>query len=131
MARNLQYLITAALACLALHGRPAAAQERVSGAPAPAGARGANLGFAYAWTGGITVGPNGEMRKKNPPHVNQVVPGSVGERAGIRAGDVIVSVNGRDSRAMPMFGGVKPGDTIVLRIRRGNEEREISYLWPR
>ena len=130
MVRDARLWIAAALcAVLVLPGRPAAAQEAVTAAPTAA--RGANVGFAYAWSGGITVGPDGRMRKKHPPRVTQVVPGSVGARAGIRVGDIIVSVNGRDSRAMPMFGNLKPGETVVLRIRRGDEEREISYVWPR
>ena len=131
MLRHTRLWTAAALcAALVLHGsRPAAAQEAVTGTRTST--HGANVGFAYAWSGGFTVGRDGQMRKNSPPRVTQVVPGSASARAGIRVGDVIVSVNGRDSRAMPMFADLKPGDTVVLRIRRGDEEREISYVWPR
>jgi S1-C subfamily serine protease len=112
-----------------LHPGRASAQD-VSSAPA-SNARGANVGWAYAWSGGVVTGPDGALRKRNHPRVTQVAAGSVGARAGLRVQDVIVSINGRDSRHMPMFVGVRPGDTITLRVRRGEEEREISYVWPR
>lgn len=131
MAPSLRSWLMALGVCAAalLHPGRASAQD-VSSAPAR-NARGANVGWAYAWSGGVVTGPDGAMRKRNHPRVTQVAAGSVGARAGLRVGDIIVFINGRDSRSMPMFVGVKPGDTIVLRVRRGDEEREISYVWPR
>lgn len=129
MSRDIRLWIAALCAALALHAGEAAAQETVTSAPT--GRSGANLGFGYSVSGGLETGPNGEMRMKSHPRVNQVVPNSTSARAGLRVGDVILSVNGRDSRIVPPFGGFKPGDTIVLRIRRGDEEREVTYVWPR
>jgi hypothetical protein len=40
---------------------------------------------------------------------------------------VIVSVNGRDGRQSPLFRDLRPGSTIVMRVRRGDEEREIRF----
>jgi S1-C subfamily serine protease len=76
------------------------------------------LGVEYAATG------SGAATIKN------VMPGSGAAEAGLRAGDVIVAVDGTDVRdsatVKRIIEKTKPGDVLALRIRRGDEERDVS-----
>lgn len=60
------------------------------------------------------------------PTVSRVEEGSPAATAGLRVGDAIVSLNGRDSRDGPLFTRIDPGTRYVIRIRRGDEEREVT-----
>jgi carboxyl-terminal processing protease len=57
--------------------------------------------------------------------VEEVIPGTPAERAGLAPGDVIVAVNGRSlatlssKRALALIRG-RPGSTVTLRVRRGS-----------
>ena len=57
-----------------------------------------------------------------------VTPGSPAEAAGLRAGDVIVAVNGDANagieRALP---SMNPGDTLRLKISRGGQPLELQF----
>ncbi|MGB0035180.1 MAG: PDZ domain-containing protein [Candidatus Acidiferrales bacterium] len=61
--------------------------------------------------------------------VLSVVPGSDAETAGLRAGDVLLNVDGdpfpRSVRAW--LRNHKPGETVKLRFRRENKDFDISY----
>lgn len=80
-------------------------------------------GFAI----GMRPGPNNSFTH---PFVHTVVPGSNAARAGIRVGDVILSVNGRDTRQPPLFLVREPGTRYVLRVRRDAEELELTFVYP-
>lgn len=62
--------------------------------------------------------------------VIRVLPGSGAEEAGMRAGDVIVSVNGQTTRSslelLPVIGGRKVGESVSVRVRRGGEYFTLS-----
>ncbi len=62
--------------------------------------------------------------------VEGVVDGSPAAKAGIQIGDVIVKFSGQvigDAAALVnAVGGKKPGDKVVVSVRRGSEEREIE-----
>src|SRR5688500_12352120 len=76
------------------------------------------LGLEYAATG------SGAATIKN------VMPGSGAAEAGLQAGDVIVAVGGTDVRDSTTVKRIaektRPGDTLSMRIRRGEEERDVS-----
>ena len=61
--------------------------------------------------------------------VSSVSAGSAAEKAGLRAGDILVNVDGqpaiRTLSAWPQEH--RPGDTMKLRVRRRNAEIEISF----
>ncbi len=99
------------------------AQQVVS---TPGSGRGLDPGFSFKWETGLVRTPSGWVAR-DYPKVAALVEGSPAARAGIRAGDVIVSVNGRDGRRSPLFRDVQPGSRVVMRVRRGDEEREIRY----
>ncbi|HLL45307.1 MAG TPA: PDZ domain-containing protein, partial [Longimicrobiaceae bacterium] len=92
----------------------------------PASGKSGDPGFSHAWEAGLVRTQSGWMAR-DYPRVTGVAQGSTAARAGVREGDVIVSVNGHDSRRPPLFRDLRPGSTVVLRIRRGGEEREIRY----
>ena len=102
---------------------PLAAQQAVT---APRTGNAVSPGFSHAFTAGLSRTSEGWVAR-DYPRVSGLVQGSAAARAGIRDGDVIVSVNGHDARRPPLFNTLKAGDTVVLRVRRGDEEREIRF----
>jgi hypothetical protein len=65
--------------------------------------------------------------------VSEVSPGGPAEQAGVRAGDVIVAVNGTDvrgkesaRRVVELLHDVKPGDSVKLRISRDGKLRDLA-----
>jgi S1-C subfamily serine protease len=62
--------------------------------------------------------------------VKTLEPDSPAQQAGLRIGDVILSVNGRNGRDSSLFGDLRPNTNVVLRIWREEEEREISFVPP-
>ncbi|HET7230041.1 MAG TPA: PDZ domain-containing protein [Longimicrobium sp.] len=113
----------AVLAAVAAHPARGSAQEAVTAPGRPS-----VIEFSYGWNGGITLGPGGKARVASYPRVVTVAPSSPAAAAGLRAGDMIVSVDGRDGMSTPLFENVRAGRAVVLRIRRGDEEREIRFV---
>jgi putative serine protease PepD len=72
----------------------------------------------------VAAEPNGE----NPA----VTPDGPAENAGIRPGDVIVAIDGRPvtepDELIVSIRAKAPGDTTVLRVRSGDEEREVRVV---
>ena len=64
--------------------------------------------------------------------VAQVIPDSAAKKAGVKAGDIIVGVNGRkitSSSSLRNYIGLKrPGDTAKLKILRGNKTLDIKAI---
>ncbi len=62
--------------------------------------------------------------------VADVYPGSAGDRAGLKAEDVIISVDGQavnDEAALDYrFSTHRPGDQIALQVRHGRQARQVS-----
>ncbi len=62
--------------------------------------------------------------------VGEVVPGSAAERAGLRAGDVIVELDGRKIRGFDDLRAAiarrNPGDRVKIRLLRGEDPLEID-----
>ena len=109
----------------AFASHPARAHAQSESSPAR---RPSVVEFRYAWGGGIVRGADGTIRVPSYPHVLDVVPSSPAAQAGLRAGDQIVAVNGRDGMHPPLFEDVRVGTRVVLRVRRDDEEREITFI---
>jgi serine protease Do len=69
--------------------------------------------------------PSGRLVFHDYPVIESIDPGSPAERAGLQAGDVLISINKQDFKAnpIPMNELLIPGRTIVFRYRRENVER--------
>jgi len=63
-------------------------------------------------------------------YVDRVITHSGAEQAGLKSGDVIVGLNGKEVFTRPDFleqvSGLKPGDVIQLKIRRGEATLAVS-----
>ncbi len=61
-----------------------------------------------------------------------VTPGGPADNAGVRPGDVIVAIDGRPvtepDELIVSIRAKAPGDTTVLRVRSGDEEREVRVV---
>ncbi|HSU14420.1 PDZ domain-containing protein [Longimicrobium sp.] len=67
----------------------------------------------------------------NFPTIVRVVQGSNAQRAGLMAGDTIVSVDGWDIRGpRPLFVDRTPGRVYTMRVRRVGEEVELTFVYP-
>lgn len=92
-------------------------------AQVPAGS--GSPGFRYEWQNVVV---QRDTRPSTFPMVSCVIVGSTAARAGLRPGDTILSVNGRDPRVRGAFADRRIGARWVVRIQRGDEEREVSFV---
>ena len=77
-------------------------------------------------TGGITVDGEGAVRMHKHPRVTAVRTGSGAASAGIRRGDVIMSVDGRGALDPAALRDVRPGTRILLVVRRTERELRVQ-----
>jgi predicted metalloprotease with PDZ domain len=61
--------------------------------------------------------------------VSQVVPGSAAETAGLKAGDVLFTLNGQPlPRYLPAWlRQHPPGETVILRVQRDNQDLDLKF----
>jgi membrane-associated protease RseP (regulator of RpoE activity) len=119
-------LPTAALAAVAAMAAVSAAPAQAQQPPWTQSAPPAWLGVAYdlRW---IQSGPGCESRVV----IARVVPGSPAERAGLRAGDAIVAVDGDNAAALrvQLLGArLAPGDSVRLVIERSGGTRGVTAV---
>ena len=62
------------------------------------------------------------------PFVASVSPESPAAAAGFLPGDLVLSIDGRDSVERPLFPGLAPGRAYTVRVKRGEEERELRVV---
>lgn len=91
---------------------PAADTQAVQAPRPPAGI----LGLA------LRIFPNAR------PFVAAVSPDSPAAAAGFMVDDVVLSIDGRDSLERPLFPGLAPGRAYTVRVKRGDEERELRIV---
>ena len=84
-----------------------------------------SIGFRYEWRDELI---QRDTRPSAMPLVSCVVVGSPAQRAGLRPGDTIVSVNGRDPRLRGSFADRRVGARWVVRIQRDGKEREVPFV---
>jgi len=82
---------------------------------------------------GVTISDNGIFDESGRaffdgyPIVSEVEPGSPAAKAGVRAGDVLVSFNSHDMKgtSLQLRNWLQPGAPFVLRLRRNNAVRDV------
>lgn len=117
------------LAAWVAHPVPAASQVVVSPAPGSG-----FLGFGWLPYGELRlrVGSDGELavpplEERPYPLITAVAPCSPADSAGIRAGDVMVRINGRDARERPHpFHESRPGVLQEIELQRDGELFTVS-----
>lgn len=90
------------------------------------------LGFRYGGTPDLSVRP---PRWADYPVVMHVFQNSPALAAGLREGDVILKVNGRDGCEATAYHAHAPGTPYTLVVQRGREQKVISFVlvepaWP-
>jgi S1-C subfamily serine protease len=120
--------VLALAAMMMVPGLAAAQAERASSDRQTAtNPRGTVRPPVWGFTVGMRPGPNNAYTH---PYVHTVVEGSNAERAGLQVDDVILSVNGRDASQPPLFPVREAGTRYTLRVRRGQEELELVFIYP-
>ena len=73
---------------------------------------------------------NGSMIFNDYPVIESIEPGSPAERAGLQAGDLIMSINSQDMRKNPVppRAMLEPGQKVLFRYRRSDEVKTLSLL---
>jgi S1-C subfamily serine protease len=64
----------------------------------------------------------------NERAITGIVSGSAAERAGLAVGDTIIRMNGLPASEQVIRAPLEPGDTVVLRIRRNGQERDVRVI---
>lgn len=86
------------------------------------------VGIAYT-TGIGQTDRNGAMIFTDYPVIESIEPGSPAERAGLQAGDLIISLDAQDLRKNPMPPGMlEPGRKIVFRYKRNDVARTSTVV---
>lgn len=85
------------------------------------------VGVAYT-TGVGTSERGGALVFNDYPVIESIEPNSPAERAGLAAGDTILSMNSQDLRRSPLPSAsmLQPGQKIVFRFRRNDAVREVT-----
>jgi S1-C subfamily serine protease len=118
--------------CIALALASSGAACAQSGARAESPGR-ASLGFAYS--SNLIDDAAGAMKWADYPVVRHVYGGSAAAQAGLRVGDQILRINGRDGTEPKAYHNPRIGERCTLLVQRGTQEVEISYVltartWP-
>lgn len=112
-------------ACIALAAATPCAAAAQNASHAESGAR-ASLGFAYS--SNLAPDNGGEMRWADYPVVRHVYSGAPAAQAGVRVGDQILRINGRDGTETAAYHNLRVGDRCTLVVQRGTREMEISFI---
>jgi S1-C subfamily serine protease len=93
----------------------------------------ASLGFAYS--SNLIDDASGALKWADYPVVRHVYGGSPAAQAGLRVGDQILRINGRDGTEPKAYHNPRIGERCTLVVQRGTQEVEISYVltartWP-
>jgi serine protease Do len=88
------------------------------------------IGVSFADLSEVEPGSGLKTDKTNGLYINSVLPGSGGEAAGLKAGDIITKVEGvtvyESSDLQERVGRLQPGDKINLTVLRDGSEKKFA-----
>ena len=88
------------------------------------------LGIAFSPLSAAAADAYG-LPEKSGVVINEVIPGSPAEKAGLRSGDVVLRLNGDDidAESLPrIIGDFEPGTEVSLSVRRDGETIDIGNI---
>ena len=87
---------------------------------------------------GVNLGPREDKAPDDGVAIASVSPGGAAEKAGLKADDVLLEVNGKSlkragetsprEQLLAAMGDVKPGDKVTVRYRRGGKAHTASVV---
>lgn len=86
---------------------------------------------------GVWLGGAEDVGGRTGVRVEQAIPGGPAERAGVRAGDVLLALNGEALGADPgrrltqLMADVEPGDTVTIVFHRDGADRTVQVVTDR
>ena len=89
------------------------------------------LGVAFNSNFSMDASPDGpRLAMRRYPEIESVEPGSPAEKSGIRRGDVLLTLGGRDlsDAELSLTELLKPGTRLAVRLKRGVETRNLNVL---
>ncbi len=89
------------------------------------------VGIQYSGEYTVDITPGGAvMRVRTPPSIESVDPGSPADKAGLRRGDVILAMGGREmvDAVVDLGQLLKIGTRVPVRVRRGVESRSMVVV---
>lgn len=89
------------------------------------------LGVAFNSDFSMDASPDGpRLAMRRYPEIESIEPGSPAEKAGIRRGDVLLTLGGRDlsDAELSLTELLKPGTRLAVRLKRGVETRNLNVL---
>lgn len=86
------------------------------------------LGLSWRKDGPLNPSADGRIRAELHPRVTAITPCSPAHLAGLEVGDILLRVDGRDTREGAPFPHAAPGTRYTIEFRRDGETRKVELV---